>query len=300
VQPNAARSARDTFLGAAAATLAVAYLLAAAANIETYVDNLAREPAGLFDNAYYAASLWVTVSLYLLLVAAFVVIAVAFFSGGAARGPRLGCGALILAGGFGLMMPAAVLACFFFSDPFVPEGLLSAMIMRVVAGLSALIAALLVATTFGRPRFASALGAMARNRRLGWASIGVGVAFVLLLLSGFITVPVGEDGWSVDLADAVSLAAIAAIAAALVATIGFFGAARSYLVPASRTMARREGVLAIAATLFLLYRLLDLIDLRHQASWLWRSESVALTVAALCVAAGFVVSRRSFSGHNDP
>jgi len=66
--------------------LAVAYLLAAAANIETYVDNLAREPAGLFDNAYYAASLWVTVSLYLLLVAAFVVIAVAFFSGGAARG----------------------------------------------------------------------------------------------------------------------------------------------------------------------------------------------------------------------
>ena len=349
---EAARAGRDTYLGIAAATMATAQLLGVAANISFY----ARDQFAFLGSALAEADWLLQVcGSRVLLVVGFAVIAVGFLGGGDARGPRLRRGALVLAGGFGLMMVGAVLDHFLVSGPFVPEGLHSSTVMLVVAYLSALVAAVLVATAFGGPWSASAMEAAARNRHLGWASVAFGIGYILLLLSGFVTVPVSEDNVTVDVADAVSLAAIAAIAAAVVAAVGFFGAARFYLRPSSSSLSgdeapapgrdryardkdtrsansratnatedaascraahprdrgsilrqapsplrRREGVLAIAAMLFLLYRALDLVDLRYRASWLWRLELVALVVAALCAAVGFLVSRRSFLGRDDP
>jgi hypothetical protein len=96
------------------------------------------------------------------------------------------------------------------------------------------------------------------------------------------------------------VAYLAALAAAVVAAIGFFGAARAYRLPSPSPLLRREGVLAIAAMLFFLYQVLELTYLRDRASWLWQLESVALAVAALCVAIGFAVSRRSLLGRDRP
>ena len=137
--------------------------------------------------------------------------------------------------------------------------------------------------------------AAARNRRLGWASVGFGIEFALLLLSGLVP---GSPIWAtLDRWDA---AYLAAVAASVVAAVGFFSAARAYRLPSPSALPRREGVLAIAAMLFLLYRLLNLAYLMDAASWLWRLEEVALAVAALLAAIGFIVSRRSLLGRDSP
>jgi len=54
-------------------------------------------------------------------------------------------------------------------------------------------------------------------------------------------------------------------------------------------------MLAIAAALYLVYRAVDLANLRGFASWPWRLAVVAFAVAAFLAAVGFVVSRRASS-----
>ena len=287
MRSNAARSNRDTYLGAAAATMAVAYPLGVAADI-TF---LASGRISFLGSALSEAGWLLQVCGRTLLVAGFAVIAVAFFGGGEARGPRLRLGALVLAGGYGVVFVGEALSIF----SYYPANFQSSAAIQVAAYLSASAAFLLVATGFGRPRAIPSRETAVRNRRLGWASIAFGVEFALLLLSRHVPgspIPATLGRWEV--------AYLAALAAAVVAAIGFFGAARAYRLPSPSPLLRREGVLAIAAMLFFLYQVLELTYLRDRASWLWQLESVALAVAALCVAIGFAVSRRSLLGRDRP
>jgi hypothetical protein len=300
MRSEAVRSRRDTYLGIAAATMAVAHLFAVAADIHFIaLDRIVFSGSALSEVSWLLQVCgWAALP-----VVGFAVMAIALIGRRDAREPRLRCGALALAGGYGLMMVGWVLFLLFHyrdPDPLVRGQFTSGIVIQVVAYLAALVAAMLVATASGELRSASAVKAAARNQRLGWAGIGFGVEFTLLLLSGFVTAPVVLDGWNVDFADGASFATIAALAAAVVAAVGFFGAARAYRLPSPDPMLRREGVLAIAATLYLLYRALDLIGLMDLGSWLWKLESIALALAALCAAAGFVVSRRSLLDRDDP
>lgn len=267
--------------------MAVAYLLGMSANLTWF----ARGWISFLGSALLAADWLLQVCGFLLLAVGFAVIAFSLFGMRDAREPRLRRGALIIAGGYGVILVGGALSLLYYYRSPDPAWLQSSMILQVAAHLPALVAALLVASAFGRPRAAPGMHAAARNRRLGWASIAFGVEFALLLLSRLVA---DSSVWARD------AAYIAALAAAVVAAAGFFGAARAYRLASPSSLSRREGVFAIAATLFLLYRVLELTYLRDLASWLWRLESVALAVAALCAAIGFAVSRRSLLGRDCP
>ncbi|MBN1320508.1 MAG: hypothetical protein JXA87_06680 [Thermoleophilia bacterium] len=299
------RSRRDTHLGVASAIMAAGYLLGLAADI-TY---LALDRIIFLGSILFAGGWLFEVGGPVLRGIGFAFIAAAFLGTIEARRARFRCGGLLLAGGYGLMVAYVVLVTlspYRSPDLYPLEGFLSGMIMQVVAYLSALVAALLVASVFRKPADVSTTEDAARNRRLGWASVGFGLELTLLLLSGLVSVPFVVDGGTVDLAG-MPATAIVAIAAAAIAAAGFFGAARGYRFRVSDPVPRREGVLAVAATLYLVYRGLDLVDLRDVASWLWRLELAAFAVAAFCAATGFIISRRSFlisqnplfSGDND-
>jgi hypothetical protein len=284
---DAARPSRDTYLGAAAATLAVAYLLGVAAD----VSNLAFDRISFLGSALSEAGWLLQVCGRALLVAGFAVMAVAFIGKGDVRVPRLRLGALVLASGYAVILVGGVLSLFSYH----PANFQSSMVIQVAAYLPASAAFLLVATAFGRLRAVPGTETAARNRRLGWASIGFGVEFALLLLSRL--VPGSSLSATFDRWDA---AYVAALAAAVVAAVGVFGAAHAYRLPSPSSLAHREGVLAIAATLFLLYRVLGLTNLMEIGTWLWRLEAVAFAVAALCAVIGFALSRRSLLGRDRP
>lgn len=298
----ATRSRRDTYLGVASAVMAVGYLLGLAADL-TY---LILDRITFLGSTLLEAGWLLEVGGPALRGVGFAFIAAAFLGAVDARRTRFRCGALLLAGGYGLMVVYGVLVTLhpYHTPDLSPfEGFLSGMVLQVVASLSALVAALLVASAFRKPGDTLTAEAATRNRRLGWASAGFGLELTLLLLSGLVTIPkvipTNTGSIIVDLTQE-SFTAIAAIAAAAIAAAGFFGAARAYRLASSDPLPRREGALAVAATLYLVYRVVDLADLRDVASWPWRLEVVAFAVAALCAVVGFVVSRRSFLTHDHP
>ena len=299
MRSDGARSRRDTYLGVASALMAAGYLLGLAADITYLVlDRIIFIGSTLFGGGWLFE-----MGGPALRGVGFAFIATALVGGVDARRIRLRCGALLLAGGYGLMVAYGVLvtlAPYRSQDLSLFDRFLGGMVMQAAAYLSALIAALLVASAFRRPAGLPAAEAAVRNRRLGWASVCFGLELTLLLLSEVVTVPFVVDGDTVDFSVGMPTTAIAAIAAAAIAAAGFFGAARGYRLNVSDPLPRREGVLAVAATLYLVYRALDLANLGNVASWTWQLEIVAFAVAAFCAAIGLVVSRRSFLTREDP
>jgi len=281
------RSRRDTYLSIAAVAMAAAYLLGASANVTWYT----RGWISFLGNSLLAADWVLQVCGFLLLVVGFAVIAFAFLSGNDVRDTGLRRGALVVAGGYGVIFIGGALSLFYYSRSPHPGWSQSSTTVQVVAYLAALAGALLAASAFDRPQTLTGVIASARNRRLGWASVAFGIEFALLLLSRLVT---DSPGWTWD------TAYIPAVIAAVVVAVGFFGAARAYRPASHGALARREGIFAVAATLFLLFRVLELTYIRDLASWLSRLESIFFVVAALCATFGFAVSRRSLLGRDSP
>ncbi|MBN1629784.1 MAG: hypothetical protein JW990_08470 [Thermoleophilia bacterium] len=293
VRSATARSRRDAYLGVACAVMAVGYLLGLAADL-TYP--LLGRPITFSGSTLLGAGWLFLVCGPVLRGVGFAFIAAAFLGRVDARRARFRCGALLLAGGYGLMIVYVVLVTlYYYRNPDLPQldGFLMGMVMQVVAFLSASVGALLVASAFRGPVDSPAMEAAARNRRLGCASVAFGLMPALLLLADLVTIPTVSGNVTVDAAGGESLAGLAAIAAAIVAAVGFFGAARAHRLFLPDALPRREGVLAIAATLYLAYQAVDLADLRDFASWPSRLAVVAFAGAVLCAVIGFVVSRRS-------
>ena len=294
-----ARWGRDAYLAAAAGVTAVAFFL----GLIAHLGNLVLDRITFLGSALMGASWLFTVGGLVLHGVGFAWIAAAFLGKGDIRRIRLGRGALFLAGGYGLLAVSGLLmhvSQHRLLDLPLPDGFVIGVAMEVVAYLAALVAALLVVSAFQKPGDAMTIEAAARNRRLGWASVAFGVQFVLLILSDVVTAPIIFDNGFVDLVGGESLVDLAAIAAAVVAAVGFFGAERGYRLGSSDPLPRREGMLATAAALYLVYRAVDLANLRGFASWPWRLAVVAFAVAALFAVVGFVASRRSFVDVEDP
>jgi hypothetical protein len=275
------RERRDTYLGMAAILMTVGYLLSVSAMITVSVRNGIDSAGG----ALVLAGEILLVCGVALLALGFAVIAAAFFSSVDARDTRLRRGTLILAGGYALGLVSGVLSLLsVYRSPDVP--LQAGTILYVAAYLPLTVAALLVASAFAGPRHIRETYASARNRRLGWAGIAFGVDFALTL-SRFVA---SSPGWTWIAAQ------LAAVVAMGVAAAGFFRAARGLRLGSPGALPRRDGALAVAATLFLLYRVLELSHVgipAMAASWLWGLDSVALTLAALLAAAGMVGSRKA-------
>ena len=313
MRSDAGQSSRDLCLGVAAAVLVVSQLLGLSGTLTFF----AIDWSGFFlADPLVAGSYVLGVCSLLLQVSGFAAIGVALFDRREARGPRLRLGALVLAGGYGSILVSRAITLFLgyrsTNDSLLhlPAWLQASMILQCAAYLPALVAALLVARAFGRPRTLPGMEAAARNRWLGRASIGFGVEFALLLLSRHLGWPI----WDMqNLVDTGSAAYALAVAAAVVAAIGFFGAANAYRLPLPRALPRREGFLATAAGLMVLHQVLYLIYLAPfragypsepllevASSRLEELQVVAVVVAALCAVLGFLLSRRSLLGRGQP
>ena len=251
------RERRDTYFGMAAILMAVGYLLSVSAIITLLVRNGIDSAGG----ALVLAGQVLQVSGVALLALGFAVIAAALFSGVDARDSWLRRGALFLAGGYGLGLVSGVLSLLYvYRSPDAP--LQAGTILQVAEYLPLAIAALLIASAFARPRHTRETYAPARNQCLGWAGIAFGIEFALTL-SRFIA---DSPGWSWIAAE------LAAVVAMGVAAAGFFGAARALRLASPGALPRRDAALAVAATLFLLYRVLELTHVgipAFAASWLW-------------------------------
>jgi hypothetical protein len=287
MQSEAARSRRDAYFGIAAISMAIGYLLSASANITV----AARSQFDFLGSALLEASWPLRVCALLLLAFGLAVMAVAFLGEVGTRDSKLRRGALIIAGGYGLtLVGGALFLVYRYRAPdSVP--LQGRAILQLAAYLPALVAALLAASAFAGPRSIPGMQAVARNRLLGWASIGFGLQFALLLFSHLAT---NSLGWTWASAD------LAALAAAGVAAAGFFSAGRAYRLPSPGLRSRREGLLVMAAILFLLYRVLDLTHVGTVATRLWQLDSIVLAVAALLVVVGLAVSYRSLVNPDRP
>ncbi len=155
-----------------------------------------------------------------------------------------------------------------------------------------------------------ALSMQTRNRLLAWASVTLGAGFGSVLLYDLVVF----WGWFSDAAaqGAIRLGAdLFSILAAVVAAIGFFAVAKPHRSPSSVLLARRERVLAYAASSLVISYLLEatsnLIFInqvgRAAASLgdhsVFTSDlldalvSLAFMVASLLAVVGFIVSGRS-------
>lgn len=177
-----ARSRCDSYLGVAGIIMAVAYLFGVAAGI-TYaaLGRVAFLGSGLLETGW-----GLQVCGPALLVAAFAGMAVALFNGGDVRRPRLRRSLLVLAVGYGIMLVGSVLIVLPYHrgpEPSVGGRLAGSTIMQTAAYLAAAVGALLAASALAGPRVLGPEDAAFRNRRLGWASVAIGVEFALLFSS---------------------------------------------------------------------------------------------------------------------
>jgi hypothetical protein len=101
----------------------------------------------------------------------------------------------------------------------------------------------------------------------------------------------GAPGWTWG------AAYLAAFAAVVIATAGFFAAARARRLGQAGAQARRDSVLAVAAIMYLVYRTVELTHFATSVSWLYGLASGALTLAALSAVAGLIASRRTLDNH---
>jgi hypothetical protein len=295
------RSPRDTFLGIAAIIFAVRYLLGALG-----------VASSLDWSHLFAAPRFAAISVLLLLgslvrAAGFVLVAVAFVADRSGHARRVSFGAWVIAGGYFAIFAALALSTVdIFSNAELPlSGRLAVQsIMNCPPSLAAAVGFVLVASAFApKNRVATSGVANARNQRLGWASIGLGVGFGLSTLSDLVA---GFE-WSGFTADALLLVA------AVVAATGFFKAARADQYPGTGPLARREGFLGIAAVALALSGAVAVLremilplgftlsygDWRSAAlGWTNVLSSLCLMVAGLCAARGFQLSRRSLRSHD--
>jgi hypothetical protein len=218
---------------------------------------------------------------------AFALFAAAFLGASKVRDAQLRRGAFVLAGAYGLgTLNALLYAAFSLSSPEVglPQTLT---ILMWVADLPALVAALLAASALAPAGDRPSATATDHNGRLGWAGAAMGVQFALYLPRHF----GGAPGWTWG------AAYLAAFAAVVIATAGFFAAARAHRLGLPKAHARRDSALAVAAIMYLVYRILELTHVATSATWLYGLASGALTLAALSAVAGLIAWRRTVDNH---
>jgi hypothetical protein len=294
---------RDTYLGAAAVVLAVGYLLNAAAVVY-------RSPWPPSLSLVFASALLAPAGQVARAVG-FILVTVAFLATRSRRDRRLRRAGQVLAGGFCASFLGSALYLFaILQTPLSPSLSLSAVFWvergaRLAFYLLAAAAALLVASAFARENDGAR-----RNRLLAWASVTLGAGFGSILLYDLVVF----WGWFSDAAaqGATRLGAdLFSILAAVVAALGFFAVAKPHQSPSSGLLARRERVLAYAATLLVISYLLEaaanlifmsrvgraaasLGDHSVFTSYLLDAlVSIAFMAASLLALVGFVVSSRS-------
>ena len=273
---------RDGFFGIAAVFMALGYLLSAWSTASIIAGNGFGSGSGLVDAGTIILILSVLVQ-----GAAFAVFAAAFLGAPKVRDARLRRGAFVLAGAYGLgILNALLYAAYSLSSPEVglPQTLT---ILMWVADLPALVAVSLAASAFAPAGDKPGATATDRNRRLGWAGAAMGVQFALYLPRYL----GGAPGWTWG---ATYLAAFAAV---VIATAGFFAAARAHRLGLPEAQARRDSALAVAAIMYLVYRTLELTHVAISVFWLYGLASGALTLAALSAVAGLIASRRTVDNH---
>jgi hypothetical protein len=294
-------SQRDKSLGIAAFVFSARYLL-----VTLNVASSLSWSYSFANPRLTAASLLMLLG-GLLRAAGFVLVAIGFLAGGSARAKRIKSGAWVIACGYlGVFAAASLSTVRALSDPEFPlPGWTSGrLVMQSLSSLAVTVAFVLVASAFApKDRGETIREAHARNQRLGWASVGLGVGFGLLVASDLLA----DFEMSALAADALLLVA------AVVAARGFFVAAGADQYPAIGPLARREGFLAIAAIALALSGALAvlreiILPLGLTLSYAdWRSAalgwtnvlgSLCLMVAGLSAARGFALSRRSLLGRD--
>jgi MFS family permease len=301
--PRQRRLRRDTYLAAAAGVLAVGYLL--------NTSDAAYTGSWSFPLSLVLASHVLSPVGLVARAVGFILVTVAFLAVRSRRDGRLTRASRVIAGGFcasSLGWALYLLALIRFtwsSQESFSVGFWTGQGAQLAFYLLAAAAALLVASAFAREN-----NGARRNRLLAWASVTMGAGFGSILLYDLVVF----WGWFSDAGaqGATRLGAdLFSILAAVVAALGFFAAAKPRESPSSGLLARRERVLAYAASSLVISYLLEatsnlifmnqvgraaasLGDHSVFTSYLLNAlVSLAFMVASLLALVGFIVSSRS-------
>jgi hypothetical protein len=297
------RLKRDTYLAAAAAVLVVGYLLNTAAVAYWY----SQSPS----LSLVFASTLLSAAGQVARAVGFIFVAIGFLARRSRRDGKLRRAAQIIAGGFFASFLGAalyVLALIEFtrlSQESSSRGMWIAWGATLSFQLLAAVASLLVASAFG-PKNEGAR----RSRLLALGSVALAAGWGLLLL-GDLAHRWGSFGM-MDMTEATGLAGdLFLVLAAVVAAIGFFAVAGVRRSPGPGLLARRERLLAYAASSLTLCYLLEAVGGLINLSDVWMFArsfgpmslftpslldalvSIAFTIASALTVVSFAVSSRS-------
>jgi hypothetical protein len=236
---------RDTLLAVAGITLAVGLFLATIGSLLTLIDNIhPYVPAGVgvghgfefLDGAFSTAAL--------------AVLGGAFYVADARRYPRLATGTLLLALAFAALFVADVTLSVEYLTHHVSSTLSAATIVGALTAVPVTIAGLFARAALTEYRSADAAGLARRDGRLGGAAAVAAGGTLLLAVSTILqTVYFSDAGAPGGFTTGLGMQAASAFlitASLATAAVAFWAATRHALPPASH-VARRDGLLWVAA-----------------------------------------------------
>jgi hypothetical protein len=301
------RSWRDTLLGMAAAILGGGVFLFLIQDILRLIDSLESDTlVGIkISSGFQLLSPLVGIP-------AFVVLSWGFFSAPERRARRFGIAASLLAVAFLASFISDTLLASVFGTHDAAQRATAAFAAQATADLALAVAALLAAAAFlsSSPRTVSSFPR--REGILGWASVGVGAAFALMMAGTILILTfysdLGATGGYTSGIGVVSAGDGVAIAASIVTALAFFLSRWRSLQGQLNHWSRRDGLLGIAfSALFLAFLLTAIGEVivaaadpangvkgkAVAADWLGAVGDFGLAAATACAAAGFFASFKS-------
>jgi hypothetical protein len=296
---------RDALLAGAGVALAVGLILATIGSLLTLIDNIhTYVPAGVGVGHGFQFVDGV------LSTAALAMFGMAFYLADIRRYGRLATGALLLALSFAASFVAEVTLAVEYLTHHASGTLSAATIVAALAAVPVAVAALFARATFSAYRPADPAGLTGRDGRLG-AAAAVGAGGTLLLAISIIleTVYFSDGGAPGGFTTGLGMQAASTFvltAAVLTGAIAFWAATRPSLPPSSH-VARRDGLLSLAALIAAVAYLFLFIGWvvttssgadvifdgkEVAAGWLSAVQAFAWCGGLLCAAVAFFLGRR--------